>query len=534
VTILLVSLLCCSNDGSAAETTFQADQPGELPAGWKFIGGDWRRKPLVRPERHTQAVAAVTSTNHVAFPGICRTKKGTLLVVYREGFTHASGKPDDGRIMLVRSTDDGKTWGQPELVLDDPTMDDRNAAISCMNDGTLCLIFDKYLHGKHHYAWLITSTDEARSWSTPVKVSQTEDVHTRSRALDMGDGHWLIPYSESTDSKSASSFFAIYDPKTQRFDEIAATPRGNRSLADETAVERAASGDLVALVRSNWEPELFQIISKDQGRTWSEPRKSGIPSQFNPADLIRLDNGWLAASFSFRERRNERIVVSRDNGQTWDTENSVELFDGTRDVGGDRSYTASVQLDADTIGTVLYETKASPTGGRIYFVTTKIAEFNAPRHNMLYQGDAGAEAAFALWPTSGEQAEFVYRYTGRFGTIPNTVGMLLKYRDAKNYTAIEYQMGVNKDRGGATNTIQLVQCVDGKCATSNAQEAKKDWFNDGNPHRFAVRRQGGQWAFTLDGIDQFAIPIDTGKPCGLLVRRAAVAMDEVRCSTAGN
>lgn len=531
--LALLAGLLCTSALQGADAIFQADSSQNLPAGWRFTGGNWQRKPLVRPQRNKTAVVAVESTRHVAFPGICKSKHGTLLVVYREGYTHASGKPDDGWIMLVRSTDGGKTWGQPELVFDDPTMDDRNAAISSMNDGTLCVIFDKYLKGKHHFAWLMTSTDDGRTWSEPIKVSQTENVHTRSRALDLGNGRWLIPYSESTNSPTASSFFSIYDPKTRTFEEIAATPRGNRPLADETAVERAANGDLVALIRSNWDPEFFQIVSKDNGRTWSEPQTCGIPSQFTPADLVRLQNGWLVASFSFRERRNERLVVSRDNGQTWDIENSVDLFDGTRSVGGDRSYAASVELDAETIGTVLYETQASPTGGRIYFVTTKLCELDAPKESVLYQGDVDTEAAFALWPNACEGAEFSYRFTGRLGSRPNMVGLLLDYTDAKNYTALEYQMGVTRDRRGPANQVQLVRSVDGKLTVSHAKEAASDWFNDGNLHRFAVERQGDQWAFTLDGIAQFSVPLATGKPCGILVRRACVAIDRVQCSPAG-
>lgn len=517
----------------AGETIFEAGTSSGLPAGWRFVGGDWQRKSLAQSQAREKPVVAVRSTNHVAFPGISKTKSGTLLIVYREGYTHASGKPDDGRIMLVRSTDAGKTWGQPELVIDDPTMDDRNAAISTMDDGTLCVIFDKYLRGKHHFAWLSTSTDDGRTWSAPIQVSRTEDVHTRSRALDLGDGRWLIPYSESTHSPTASSFFAIFDPKTRTFEEIAATERGKRALADETAVVRAANGDLVALVRSNWDPELFQIVSKDNGRTWSKPRNSGIPSQFTPADVIQLDNGWLAASFSFRERRNERLVVSRDHGQTWEIENSVDLFDGTRSVGVDRSYVASVQLDAQTIGTVFYETKSSPTGGHLYFVTTKTAAIDAPKTSYLYQGDLAADAAFALWPAASDGATFSYRFTGRFGTPANSVGLLLAYTDAKNYTAVEYQMGIAKNHGGATNRVQLVRSVDGNTVVSNTQEAVGDWFNDGNMHRFGVERRGDQWTFTLDGIAQFAIPLATGKPCGILVRRASVAVDEVRVSSAG-
>ena len=507
--------------------------PGnELPSDWKFIGGKWGRKALIRPEPNSSRSPAVKSEHHVAFPGICKTKSGALVVVYREGYSHASGKPDDGRVMLVRSTDQGKTWSEPVVIQDDPGADDRNAAIECMSDGTLCVIWDKYGKGRyptygHHWAWMRTSTDEGRTWSEPMEISKDEDVHTRSRPLDLGNGKWLIPYSESTGRKTASSYFAIYDPKTRTFDEIAATPFGQRNIADETAVTRAPNGDLVALIRSNVDPALWQIVSKDDGRTWSEAKLTDIPSQFTPCDLITLSNGWLLCSFSFRERRNERLCVSRDNGKTWDVENSVDVFDGTPNIGGDRSYHASVQIDDETIGSVLYETQTPPTGGHIWFVTTPLAAFSAPKANVLYQGDRQTDAAFALWTGSvtGETVEFSYRFTGLFGPVPNAVGLLLSYDDPQNYTSFEYQMGAAPNRKGSPyNSCHLAQCVAGEAKRSHTMTAQGDWYDDGNIHRLGARHSNGQWTFTIDGVDQFAVPESTGTPCGIIVRRAAVAV----------
>jgi len=502
----------------------------KLPSDWQFVNGSWQRKYLIRPQRNENAIAAVRSERHVAFPGICMTKSGALIVVYREGYSHASGNPDDGRIMLVRSTDKGRTWSDPELAYDDPTIDDRNAAVACMDDGTLCLIWDKYLHGKHHWAWMSLSTDEGHTWCEPMKISRDEDVHTRSRAMDLGNGKWLIPYAESTHGQTTATFFSIYDPKTKDFQEILATPRGKRNMADEVAVTRAPNGHLVALIRSQSDPAFWQIASRDNGQTWSSPELSDIPSQFTPADLITLDNGWLLCSFSFRERRNERLVVSRDNGATWDVENSADVFMGTAHIGGDRSYPASVQLDHESIGTVLYETVTPPKGGHIWFVTTKIDDLSAPKENVLYQGDPKADAAFALWSDdfSGDKVEFSYRFTGLFGPPPNVVGLLLDFQDPENYTAFEYQMGVAPDRQSIPyNYVKLVQCSSGKVKVSRGQAAQGGWFDHGNICRLGARRSGDQWIMTIDGVDQFPVPASMGKPCGIVVRRAAVAVYEV-------
>jgi len=63
----------------------------QLPSDWCFINGSWNTKALIRPQCNRIVTTAVDSPRHVAFPGICMTKKGTLIAVYREGYSHASG-----------------------------------------------------------------------------------------------------------------------------------------------------------------------------------------------------------------------------------------------------------------------------------------------------------------------------------------------------------------------------------------------------------------------------------------------------------
>ncbi|MBM3473312.1 MAG: exo-alpha-sialidase [Armatimonadetes bacterium] len=507
--------------------SFDAHPPGPLPGGFVRVSGEWSIREVSRPERNRSAVAAVTSDRHVAFPGICKARSGALLVCYREGCAHASGNPDDGRIMLVRSQDLGETWSEPELAYDDPAMDDRNAAIACMDDGTIVLIWDKYLHGKHHWAWLARSSDEGRTWSEPTKMTRQENVHTRSRALDLGNGKWLLPWADAAHDEKTATWFSLFHPMMNEFEEIQATPTGRREVADEVAVTRALSGDLVALIRSPSDPELWQIVSRNDGRTWSESRLSGIPSQFTPCDLITLTDGRLLCSFSFRERRNERLVVSRDHGQTWDVEDSVDVFAGTAEVGGDRSYPASVQLGDESIGTVLYETNEPPKGGHIYFVRTPLAALSPERRPALYQGDPNADPAILLWPESlqGNEAGFSFRFTGRFGKPPNRIGLVMRYSGPQDYTAFEFQMGSAPDRNAwPINHVRIVERKGAEERVLTEGAAKGEWYDDGNVHEIGARRDGDLWTFTLDGVEQLSAEGNPWQPCGIVVTRAAVVI----------
>ncbi len=506
---------------------FQDCSPGQLPAGFRSVSGDWTIREVSRPERNQSAIPAVISERHVAFPGICKTLSGALAVVYREGYSHASGNPDDGRIMLVRSEDGGATWGEPERVYDDPEYDDRNAAVSCMPDGTLALIWDKYLRGQHYWAWLSTSRDEGKTWAEPVKMTHQRNVHTRSRGMDLGNGLWLLPWADAAHDERTATYVTLYDPASGELEEVQLTPTGQRNCADEVAVARASSGQLVALIRSPSEPFLWQVTSSDDGRTWSGLKLSEIPSQFTPCDLITLDDGRLLCSFSFRERRNERLVVSSDNGATWEIEDSVDVFDGTLSVGGDRSYPATVQLDSDTIGTVLYETKEPPAGGHIWFVRTPIAALTPPKRPALYQADLSAGPAILLWPEElqGDNVSLRYRFTGRFGDPPNRLGIVMQYTSPEEYVAFEFQMGAAPNsKAWPVNHVQLVRQMGRQREVIAEGSARGDWYNDGNEHTMAARRTGDVWTFELDGTQQLSHEASDWSPRGIIATRAAVAV----------
>ncbi len=430
--------------------------------------------------------------------------------------------------MMVRSGDKGKTWSSPELVYDDPYMDDRNPAVSCMKDGTICLVWDKYLDNEHHWAWMIQSSDGGYAWSEPVKISDDKNVHTRGRPVDIGDGKWLIPFARTYCETRCTTYFSIYDREYETFQEIAVTPVGLYRVADEASVVKTDEGELIALIRSNVDPELWQISSVDGGYTWSKPEPSGIPSQFTPADLIKLKNGWLLCSFSFRERRNERLLISRDNGRTWDIENSLDVYTSSDDYKlADRSYPSSVQIDDRQIGTVLYETTNWQTGGYIWFVVSRIADFRTTTENVLYQSDIHADAAFAVFKENVNVDDFYfsYRFTGLFGPPPNAVGILMDFRDSENYTAFEFQMGAAPDKKSIPyNYIRFVECEEGEIKEIYGSRARGGWFDNGNIHSIKVTGRENRWVFTIDGIEQYQDSTSVGGPRGMIIRRAAVAI----------
>src|SRR5947209_2453643 len=71
------------------------------------------------------------------FPVALRLQDGRIAVVLRGGAPHLGIQ---GRLDMVFSADEGKTWTKPSLVVDSP-VDDRNPALGQAKDGTLIVGF---------------------------------------------------------------------------------------------------------------------------------------------------------------------------------------------------------------------------------------------------------------------------------------------------------------------------------------------------------------------------------------------------------
>lgn len=125
----------------------------------------------------------------------------------------------------------------------------------------------------------------------------------------------------------------------------------------ETAITEAPNGDLVAVMRTTEQRELWGAISNDDGSTWQEPHDTGLRGS-TPA-LVTTKDGIVVAVYARRStfknsggfnRTGMYACVSRDNGQSWDTEHQVVLRDTGNAQGPD--YPTAVALPDGSVYTV--------------------------------------------------------------------------------------------------------------------------------------------------------------------------------------
>src|SRR5690606_19980377 len=88
--------------------------------------------------------------DYQAFTDAVRLTNGDILVVFYAGDGHVTYPsevyPKSGRLCMVRSSDDGKTWSSPVTIYDDEA-DNRDPHIAQMSDGTVVVTFFNTLFG---------------------------------------------------------------------------------------------------------------------------------------------------------------------------------------------------------------------------------------------------------------------------------------------------------------------------------------------------------------------------------------------------
>jgi hypothetical protein len=140
----------------------------------------------------------------------------------------------------------------------------------------------------------------------------------------------------------------------------------------ETAITRARNGDIVAMMRT--EPvngaKMWVSRSADRGRTWSAAEET--PLLGHPAHLLQLEDGRLLCSYGLREQPiGIRVCISPDDGRTWPAENIMTLRTGA-DFKRDSGYPITLQADDGTLMTVYYLTQGDKT-------TLQLTRWQLPR-----------------------------------------------------------------------------------------------------------------------------------------------------------
>lgn len=177
-------------------------------------------------------------------------------------------------------------------------------------------------------AFKVISKDGGKTWkqteiNLPVVHGSITAYHMEALTLD--DGTFLKPVNgkiHQNDELSSSSVLRTTDNgETWNIHTIArGSPTYSGGGFSETGITQAHNGDVVTVMRTSNQRELWTAISSDGGKTWCEPRDSGLRG--STPWLITLADGRLLATFGRRSYKTFPKTgiwygISDDHGRTW-------------------------------------------------------------------------------------------------------------------------------------------------------------------------------------------------------------------------
>jgi hypothetical protein len=315
----------------------------------------------------------------------------------------------DGNVAVMRSTDNGVTWTEPEIVVS-TLIDDRENGLTVGPGGDLLMhvystrwkreqlaaldedaypraTLDRWMayidrpdylaeadrHGGHVYL----SRDHGKTWTHTGRGPDT--IHG---GITLQDGSLLVagyrPESHSIHVHRAASAAGPWE----RIHTLA-SPCPNSLRFGEPHVAQMPSGRIVIQIRAtampydDHRPDLFLwgSHSDDNGASWAEPYPT--PLSGFPPHLLTLSDGRLLASFGRRRPPyGQRAAVSTD-GITWTPHTEFILRDDAPN--HDLGYPASVELSPGRILTVYYQKPAwDPADKHRHTVAIMATEWGLP------------------------------------------------------------------------------------------------------------------------------------------------------------
>lgn len=325
-------------------------------------------------------------------PALSKSARGTLLAVYDIRRRAGRDLQEDIDIGLSRSTDGGRTWDAPRVIMDQGRFGGLPEELNgCSDPGIVVdqqtgeiFCFAVWMHGKPgQHQWvddgsepgfeigraaqllMVSSQDDGLTWSTPQNLTRQLKPESwwllapsPQSGLSLEDGTLVMPMEGRTGREALETFATIMISRDHGKSWNPGRP-GVLS-GNECQAVQLGDGSIMLNVRNDLERFRAVAVTHDLGQTW-QPHPTSRNTLIEPncnGSLVRcdyVDNGksrhvlLFANPHSQESRTMHTVQVSFDDGLTWPATHHW-LLDSGRGAG----YASLVQIDNEHVG-IVYE-----------------------------------------------------------------------------------------------------------------------------------------------------------------------------------
>ena len=337
--------------------------------------------------------------NYFAWPTVAKLQNGKVAVV-ASGFRLKHVCPF-GKAVIAYSENNGETYTAPAPIID-TLLDDRDAGILAFGEsGVIVTSFnntvefqmsekDKYGGDKGGYqvSYLnrVESEQEAKYLGATFKMSDDcgvtfgpvlkSPVTSPHGPLVTQDGRIIWVGRNFADRSRGVEAYEIRLDGSMEF--VGAIPDcvydDKKVMSVEPYAIELDDGTLLCQIRvgrygDDMVLTTYQSESTDGGKTWSTPRPLLSKNGGATAHIIKHSSGVLISAYEKRRDPADeespygiKVMLSRDNGRTWDTDNWLYETRVSTDLG----YPATIELEDGSLLTVFYAHEAEDSPAEIF------------------------------------------------------------------------------------------------------------------------------------------------------------------------
>ncbi|MEK3719699.1 sialidase family protein [Paenibacillus sp. FSL H8-0034] len=254
----------------------------------------------------------------VCEPFLRKAPNGELFIFFQSG-GHTE-PANNNTLFITHSRDKGETWTEPREIITTEGKGTWSSEVFVDDDKITAFVYE--VEQDNHFATLRAfrsySYDSGVTWTPREKFEGFHECHNMRQRIIRSDGAWVIPfcYTEPVNlpeekpqpayESSIAPWRAFYQNHLYRSGVLISTdggltfsrhvapgPRSEQFLWEPNVIE-LSTGELVMLMRNEYNGWLWRSVSRDGGVTWSEAEQTDIPDAAVKMRLLKLADGRIA------------------------------------------------------------------------------------------------------------------------------------------------------------------------------------------------------------------------------------------------